>query len=237
MRARGGAVRFAAFVLAVAAAAAAANPVRIAWREQHRRRAGWYEIDTRSPRFSGAGALSDTANRDLAAHVKRSIRDALRWATEEGKPRMAHSLSYNVTVARAEPRLISAVADLSSYTGGAHPNSTQVCFNWGYRKGKPARLTASDLFRAGTRVPERLDALLLPRLRAAGALFVTDGTVRSVPAECRSNFVVGRTHLSWMFPPYSVGPYVEGPRTIKVPLEELRGNADLNGPFAPAFGS
>ncbi|WP_407351771.1 PdaC/SigV domain-containing protein [Luteimonas sp. R10] len=185
----------------------------------------------------------------LAAELHRYAQAAREELLEavasmgEGTPSVPYDLSLEFSMVANTPRVVAVAADGSSYTGGAHGNPLVARFVWLPRQERLLR--AQDLFgdQAGWQavsdyVREQLHAELSTRvdaeelqpaersqtIRAAGRM-IDEGS-----GPDPGNFehfepvmgVDGRIRaLRFVFPPYQVGPYVDGTRRVVVPAEIL----------------
>ncbi|MDI1253584.1 DUF3298 and DUF4163 domain-containing protein [Thermomonas sp.] len=159
------------------------------------------------------------------------------------KPTAPYDLSLSFTGLVDTPEVMAVAADGSSYTGGDHGNPLVARFVWLPKTQK--MLTAQALFPAAnawqvisdasreqlaTKLSQRLDADELEGAERAQRLqnssrMIDDGT--SPKAENFAQFepvmdVGGRIRaLRFVFPPYQVGPYVDGTRTVDIPARML----------------
>lgn len=159
------------------------------------------------------------------------------------KPTAPYDLSLSFTGLVDTPDVVAVAADGSSYTGGAHGNPLVARFVWLPKTQQ--MLTAQALFPAAnawqviadasreqlaTTLSQRLDADGLEGAERAQQLqnssrMIDDGTKPN--AENFSQFepvmdVGGRIRaLRFVFPPYQVGPYVDGTRTVDIPARML----------------
>lgn len=159
------------------------------------------------------------------------------------KPTAPYDLSLQFTGLVDTPDVVAVAADGSSYTGGAHGNPLVARFVW---LPKPRQmLTAQRLFPAAnawavisdasreqlaTSMSQRLDTDEVEGAERAQQLqnstrMIVDGTAPK--AENFAQFepvmdVSGRIRaLRFVFPPYQVGPYVDGTRSVDIPAREL----------------
>lgn len=159
------------------------------------------------------------------------------------KPTAPYDLSLSFTGLVDTPDVVAVAADGSSYTGGAHGNPLVARFVW--LPNTQQMLTAQALFPAAdawqviadasreqlaTTLSQRLDADGLEGAERAqqlqnGSRMIDDGT--SPKAENFAQFepvmdVGGRIRaLRFVFPPYQVGAYVDGTRTVDIPARML----------------
>ncbi|MES2858653.1 MAG: hypothetical protein V4704_05685 [Pseudomonadota bacterium] len=159
------------------------------------------------------------------------------------KPSAPYDLSLQFTGLLDTPALVVVAADGSSYTGGAHGNPLVARFVW--LPPQKRMLTAEALVpdKAGwqaisdasreqlmTLLSQRLDGDDLAPADYAGQLQSGSKAIADGTAPDASNFsefepVVdadGRIRaLRFVFPPYQVGSYSDGTRTVDIPAATL----------------
>lgn len=167
-------------------------------------------------------------------------------AADPAKQSSPYDLTLNFSMLVRMPELVAVAADGSSYTGGAHGEPLVARFVWLPKQDR--MLTANDLFANATAwntisdyareqlhaaLSQRIDADELPpderaeTIRTVGRM-IDEGTQPSaatfaafepIPAPAPDGErLMG---LRFVFPPYQVGPYVDGVRTVDVPTEIL----------------
>ncbi|MFS8137048.1 MAG: PdaC/SigV domain-containing protein [Thermomonas sp.] len=162
---------------------------------------------------------------------------------EGHKPTAPYDLSLQFTGLVDTPDILAVAADGSSYTGGAHGIPLVARFVWLPKTQK--MLTAQALFTSAnawqvisdaareqlsTTLSQRLDADDVEGAERAqqlqnGSRMIDDGTAPK--AENFAQFepvmdVSGRIRaLRFVFPPYQVGPYVDGTRSVDIPARVL----------------
>ncbi len=168
-------------------------------------------------------------------------------AIDTAKQTSPYDLTLNFTLLAETPELVAVAADGAAFTGGAHGAPLVARFVWLPQQGK--LLTANDLFpdpkgwntisdyareQLHASLSQRVDADELPAgeraevMRSVGRM-IDDGT-EPEPASFAafepvlapdSDKLMG---LRFVFPPYQVGPYVDGVRTVEVPTAVLLPN-------------
>lgn len=120
------------------------------------------------------------------------------------------------------PRLISLRFDAYQYDGGAHGMSWMRPFNLGFIGGRSKTLVLGDFFQPGTPYRALVKTKIFAKLRRnPSAMWVADGSVKTLETAQFNNFVVESDGLRWFFNPYEMGPYAMGPFEIKLSLNEL----------------
>jgi len=186
-----------------------------------------------------------TALQQYADGAKAELMKAVQ-AADPAKQSSPYDLTLNFSMLLRTPELVAVAADGSSYTGGAHGDPLVARFVWLPKQDR--MLTANDLFANPTAwntisdyvreqlhaaLSQRVDADELPpderaeTMRSVGRM-IDEGTqptaatfaaFEPIPAPAPDNErLMG---LRFVFPPYQVGPYVDGVRTVDVPTEIL----------------
>lgn len=159
------------------------------------------------------------------------------------KPTAPYDLSLSYTGLVETPDVVAVAADGSRYTGGAHGNPLVARFVWLPKTQE--MLTAQSLFpdrnawqvisdasreQLTTALSQRLDADGLEGDERAKQLQSSSRMIDAGTAPKAENFaqfepvmdVGGRIRaLRFVFPPYQVGPYVDGTRTVDIPARVL----------------
>ena len=159
------------------------------------------------------------------------------------KPSAPYELSLSFEKVAETPALVAVAADGSRYTGGAHGEPLVARFVWLPQQQK--MLTAQELVpsvegwaaiaayireQLHTGVSVRADADEMPPeerlqfVRSADKM-IDEGTEPDVDNFSQFQPVVAAdgqvTALRFVFPPYQVGPYVDGTQTVDVPAVVL----------------
>jgi len=153
-------------------------------------------------------------------------------------------LSLSFTMLAETPEIVAVAADGASYTGGAHGAPLVARFVWLPKENK--LLSANDLFadvaawraisdftreELHATLSQRVDADELPAgeraevMRTVGRM-IDDGTRPAAASFAAFEPVIAPEGqqligLRFVFPPYQVGPYVDGVRTVEVPTQVL----------------
>ncbi|MEP6633838.1 MAG: DUF3298 and DUF4163 domain-containing protein [Luteimonas sp.] len=180
--------------------------------------------------------------RQYAEAARADIKDAVHEMGDR-KPTSPYELSLSFNTVVDTPQIVAIAADGSSYTGGAHGNPLVARFVWlpGQDKslksgelitGTNAWRDISDYVREQLRaaLSQRVDADELPPAERAdvvrsGLKMIDEGTKPQVDAFDQFEPVLGAdgkiTALRFVFPPYQIGPYVDGTQTMDVPAHVL----------------
>ncbi|MEO6227407.1 MAG: hypothetical protein ABIO61_06075 [Thermomonas sp.] len=207
-------------------------------------------VETKPDYIVGISFPQSAAKHPGLAHALKAYADAARGELMQAvdglrgqKPTAPYDLSLQFTGLVDTPDVVAVAADGSSYTGGAHGNPLVARFVWLPKTQQ--MLTAQALFTSAnawqvisdfareqlaTTLSQRLDADDLEGADRARQLqnssrMMDDGTTPK--AENFAQFepvmdVGGRIRaLRFVFPPYQVGPYVDGTRTVDIPARVL----------------
>lgn len=207
-------------------------------------------VETKPDYIIGISFPQSAANYPGLAKALKTYADAARsnlMAAVAGlqgqKPTAPYDLSLSFTGLVDTPDIVAVAADGSSYTGGAHGIPLVARFVWLPRTQQ--MLTARALFpnpsawqvisdasreKLTTSLSQQLDSDELEgadraRQLQSSSKMIDAGTVPN--AENFAQFepvmdVGGRIRaLRFVFPPYQVGPYVDGTRTVEIPAKVL----------------
>lgn len=157
----------------------------------------------------------------------------------ERKPTAPYDLSLQFTGLVETPRIVAVAADGSTYTGGAHGNPLVQRFVWLPQHGRmldaealipdPAGWTTLSEYVREQLMTEtvrqldqdELEADQRARMLETAARMIDDGTRPVASNFARFEPVMNADGairaLRFVFPPYQVGPYSDGTRTVDVP--------------------
>lgn len=176
---------------------------------------------TVAERTVGSGSLEEAARSyvDAAlADYRENAGDLLRWAAEEGAGHGVLDWEQQVSgyVYARYGNLLSYGIHVYSYQGGAHGLSGDEALLFDLADGR--LVPEEELFVPGFR--DEMAALLTAHLREAmpdedsyEALFAKD-------IEPNGNFRVSEKGITYIYNPYSIGPYYLGGIEVTVPWEE-----------------
>jgi hypothetical protein len=186
-----------------------------------------------------------TALQTYADGARAELLKAVQGA-DPAKQASPFDLTLNFNLLLETPDVVAVAADGSSFTGGAHGDPLVARFVWLPKQQK--MLTANDLFAdaaAWTTLSdfarEQLHAALSQRIdadelspseradvmRSVGRM-IDEGTEPTATAFAAFEPIAAPAPdtghlmgLRFVFPPYQVGPYVDGVRTVDVPTAVL----------------
>lgn len=188
-------------------------------------------------RYPGLAAALEAFARSARADLDEAVA-----SLGEGRPRAPYDLVLDFAMLAETPRVVAVAADGSCYTGGAHGNPIVARFVWLPQQQR--MLEAGDLLApegwqaVSGYVREELHAQLLDRLgdddlspdersrvvRSAGRM-IDDGSTPDPANFAHFEPVMDGDGnigaLRFVFPPYQVGPYSDGTRTVVVPAALL----------------
>ncbi len=165
-------------------------------------------------------------------------------ASDPAKQNGPYDLTLNFTLLAETPEIVAVAGDGSSFTGGAHGTPLVARFVWlpqqnvllssGSLFGDPRSWRAiSDYTREQLHaaLSQRVDGDELPPderadvIRSVGRM-IDDGTEPVAASFAAFEPVLAPDSdklmgLRFVFPPYQVGPYVDGVRTVEVPTAVL----------------
>ena len=188
------------------------------------------EITVTLPRFRFASSLkspAENAARTFANAQLTEFRSIFKDGDVGPGPKFLEAIPV---IATAHPQLISFRYDVSTYTGGAHPNSFVKVFNYAVVGGRTRSLTLDNVLLRGKRAADFSKSVLVPALNRAKKERGGDPAT-TLNAELWNSFVIHSEGLTWHFAPYAVGPYAEGGYEIKLTWAQMKGYINPTGPI------
>ena len=203
-------------------------------------RAGWWSAQATYPRFMGRSPLEALATRTLQVTAARGVAEFAAEMKDafptHAKPVQPFEYRLSPIISLARPAIVSMYFEDWEYGGGVHPNTFYAAYDFGLIGETPRLLTLNDLFRPGTAGAKVVSDLVIAHLKQEPeALWVQEGTVKTIDPKIASRFVITPTALTILIQPYEVGPYSSGPFFVKVPFAEFRGSLDAGGPLKSLF--
>lgn len=135
------------------------------------------------------------------------------------------------TIEYAAPGLLSSLVTVSDYTGGPHASLNYWSYNLALTGTRLRPFDLGDLFLPDSPWLQVLGELVLADLHGQGADWIVDATITEVTETDLQVFVLGPVGLQFVLAPYQVGPWSSGSFTVSIPLEELDGLLDPEGPI------
>ena len=231
-----GLVLFAACAGATLAHAAGATAIPYHIKQIEHKRAGYYDISANYPVFLGGSKLAAYANRAIRAELDKEARDERKDAIHyhgTGPFDFPYDLTVDTKVGLARTDLISVCFYEYEYSGGANGLNYPVTLTFGWRHGKPVELALSDIL-AGPGDPlDTLSQFVMPMLKQRQASFVMDGEVKNLAGvEGTWGWWLNRNkQIVVEIGQEAVASHAEGSFTLGVPLSELRGKLNTQGPI------
>lgn len=148
-------------------------------------------------------------------------------------------LDENAFVTGTADQFVSLLGYTYTYTGGAHGNTFADAYVLEVGEAGLKRWQTADLFAVDVDWAERVGPLVLERLAAQGAMWVTEGDVVEVTDRDLRVATLKPSGLTFHFDPYHMGPYAQGSFAVTLPYELVSELALPGGPlaaFARAFG-
>ena len=212
----------------------------------------WPRIDLGGGR-AGA-ALTAIIEKDLkssADELRKDHHDAVVADADAGSPFLDHwSLDVECTPTLVSHRLVSVACQGYDFEGGAHGMPTTFGFVYEIVDDAPEEVELQSVVGAAG-VPH-LAPPCLASLKKQGSTYALDGTLDAkaiVESSYLQAFVLNREGLTFVFPPYSAGPYAEGEYVVNLDwatvraastdpreVDRLRGFAEEPGAISAPFG-
>jgi len=197
---------------------------------------GRYEITIVYPQIAAStGPSAEAFNR--AAHAVAFGKDTVAEYRKMEPPRVAgatnfYQASYDITY--LDPRFADVVFTVSTFTGGAHPNSGRVSLLFDFNQGKSVKL--GDLLaepkRAVAEIGTQCKSQLQEEATKEGWELFDNADFGAVVGDI-SNWAVDKDGVDILFDPYSVAAYVVGPRQCRLTYAALVPMLKPNGLLPP----
>jgi uncharacterized protein YecT (DUF1311 family) len=202
----------------------------------HEARKGHYEISIETPQMltprGPAAAAFERAARAIAFG-----KDAVKEYREMERPMATgaenyYEATYDVTY--ADPKLISLVFTIATFSGGAHPNSTRIALLFDLAAGRALKLgdVLADPKTAVAEIAARCKTQLEEQAKKEDWELFDNADFTGVVGE-DTNWAAGKEGVEILFDPYSVAPYVVGPRECRLTYADLKPSLKPGGPLPP----
>ena len=194
-----------------------------------------WEATLKLPRFAHPSAVEKLAERIFERDARARLRYFIKEASD---PENLHNptdphfkLQTDVKITYHSKTLVSGYTDFEDFLGGAHGSTHFQTLTAGQRNGRPAVLGKRDIFKAKTSMRRLCAREVMPRIREN-----TEPLVTAVPARDYGSLVITHSGIQWVFQPYDVASYGDGPQIIDVPWKALMKDLNLNGAIKEAIG-
>jgi len=202
----------------------------------HEARKGHYEISIETPQML-------TPRGPAAAAFERAARaiafgnDAVKEYREMERPMAKGAENYyeaTYDVPYADPKLISLVFTIATFSGGAHPNSTRIALLFDLAAGRALKLgdVLADPKTAVAEIAARCKTQLEEQAKKEDWELFDNADFTGVVGE-DTNWAAGKEGVEILFDPYSVAPYVVGPRECRLTYADLKPSLKPGGPLPP----
>ena len=205
----------------------------------HESRKGRYEVAIEYPRMLTPRGPAATAF-ERAAHAIAFGKDAVVEYRAMEPPMAAGAENFydaSYTVSYLDRRLAALVFTISTFTGGAHPNTARAALLFDLTASRPLRLV--DLLADPKPAVVEIAAECKTQLAAEGAkdgweLF-DNADVAAVVGEI-DNWSIDQDGVEILFDPYAVAPYAAGLHECRLPYVDLKLWLKPGGPLPPQKG-
>ena len=217
------------------APSAQAASIKVRWHKLHQAKAGLYDIVVSYPEFRSNSPLARAASAAFKSEALKDLGEFRKAAAEDahefGKLRSEYGVDRTTELGVVSDTVISGYLVNYDYSGGAHPNTIYVPITYGLVDGKPTRLTVRQIASPSVSPAEVLAKAVIPKINLIKKQ--NEGEpVGSIDMKYANRFIVTKSGITWVFSPYDIGAYAEGPFIIDVPWSDLRGLLRTAGPLA-----
>ena len=168
--------------------------------------------------------------------ISRFFHDMRRMHEDGFPPEMeGEHFRYDIRVAYCDYDLVNILASEYANHGGAHPNFNQFSGVYRMEATAPRLLSLVDLFQRHTDYRAALvqianeDLRRQKRERTGNDDLVADW--EGITADKLSVYTLGFKSMTFYFPPYAAGIYIEGQYQVTIPYATLRPYINAQGPL------
>src|SRR5437868_1074247 len=214
----------------------AADAPRIVPALFHEARKGRYEISIETPQMLTPRGSAATAF-ERAAHAIAFGKNAVKEYREMERPMAKGAENYyeaTYDVSYADPKLISLVFTIATFSGGAHPNSARIALLFDLAAGRALKLAdvLADPKTAVAEIAARCKTQLEEQAKKEDWELFDNADVAAVVGE-DTNWAADKEGVEILFDPYSVAPYVVGPRECRLSYADVKEWLNPSGPLPP----
>lgn len=171
------------------------------------------------------------------------------WAQEnytKGNDWTAHYYETTFQPARLDEKIISLFGTAVEFTGGMHPETTLISYNFNSKTGKQLSLgdilTTDDMAQAlYLKVLDKLEEFASSQSKSADLIF-SEGYLDTVQEhfnlshDSSESWYFTNKGICFYFSPYEIAPYAVGPIQVELSFEDLSGILQEDFyPLAPNF--
>jgi Protein of unknown function (DUF3298)/Deacetylase PdaC len=133
-----------------------------------------------------------------------------------------------------DPRLVSVVFTISTFTGGAHPNSVRLALMFDLTQARAIKL--DDVLSEPNRAVAEIAAVCKAKLEEQAKkddweLF--DNADIAAVVGAAENWAADKDGIEILFDPYSIAAYVYGPHECRLSYADLERWLKPDGPLPP----
>jgi hypothetical protein len=204
-----------------------------------------YVLSVKYPAFANSkyASLNQSIQKNMMESLVKNkkqleeIQSEILKSTPKGeKPDIPYDLTKTdeMSIYHLSERFLSAYHIESSFTGGAHFNYYYFGETWWNEGGKAWRKVAmKELFTADTAYIQRLNTLIVAKLKQQGAQFVVDGTFTDFTDLLRKGkltWVMRPAGITFIFAPLSVATFADGEFAAFISWKAMKEFVRKDGP-------
>jgi len=183
--------------------------------------------------------LISPALRNVSEELQKNMIDEYHQALREGQQNYVNEpeffngwgYGYDCAVVYHSEKLVSLLATIYSYTGGAHGNIGYESSSFWIQDGKAIPLHLANLFLPNSVYLKVLSDYCIKELLKQGADWVVNGNVTSFKEEDLRAFTLSPRGIEFVFAPYAVGPYAQGSHSVTLPYKVVMNIVNSEGPL------
>jgi hypothetical protein len=224
--------------------AANAQPARVDFERETETYAFSYIYPAPAAALPQLAAMLDAERGKALAEIETQTAEARKDAADNGYPFNPHMLGVKWKVTGDTEQVLAMVAEISSYSGGAHGNTGYEALIWDKTSNQRVNLAAlfGDMGTALAPMRERYCAALTieRRQKRGGQMGEPDDMFNTCPPFSELVLVPyasdepGFDRMMFIAAPYVAGPYAEGAYEISLPLSSAT-LGQVNPAYRAAF--
>lgn len=177
-----------------------------------------------------ANQINDLLRNEIEKKTNDFIKEAQNYFSRKSSiSGWSQEIKYSIEF--YSKKLLSLTGETYTYTGGAHGNTFYISQNYSLTGENIKLINLSDLFIADSDFINILSNYLIKKLKEQNASLIINGEITEFNEKDLRAFAISPRDLLFVFSPYSVASYAEGPFFVKVPYSEIRQIVNPDGPL------
>lgn len=182
-----------------------------------------WDVTVAYPSFAGSSSVARLATKEYARVGHFLATDFVEQVKKGWDPKVGQGwvMEAKAIMGTESPKIVSGYYEICLAGGRPHSELLYRTINVGFVGGKAKILNLRDIAKSPADFDSIYDKAIIPALtklkkeRGINELMEFDKSLVH-------SFVITPGGITWMFEPYSVGPYIEGTYEVKVPWGQVK---------------